>query len=44
MPNMEEIFTKTSLEITRLRTVQLFISKFDLKYAYRQNKRSDETN
>ena len=34
MPNMEEGLIQTSLELTRDRTAQLFISKIDLDYAY----------
>ena len=34
MPNMEEQLNQISVEITR--TVQLFVSKIDLDYAYGQ--------
>ena len=40
---MEELFNQFSVEITRDRTAQLFISKIDLDYAYGQMKLSDET-
>ena len=40
---MEEILIQISAEITRDRTVQLFISKIDLDYAYGQMKLSEET-
>ena len=43
MPNMEELFNQMSIEITRDRTLQLFISKIDLNYAYGQMKLSEET-
>ena len=43
MPNMEEILNHLSVEITRGRTVELFISKLDLDYAYGQMKLSDDT-
>ena len=43
MPNMEELLNKISVEITRDRTAQLFLSKIDLDYAYGQMKLSDET-
>ena len=43
MPNMEEFLNQISVEITRDRTVQLFISKIDVNYAYGQMKLSDET-
>ena len=43
MPNMEELLNQISVEITRDRTAQLFISKNDLDYAYGQMKLSDET-
>ena len=42
MPNMEELLYQISVEVTRDRTVQLFISKSDLDYAYGQMKRSEE--
>ena len=38
MPNMEELLNQISVEITRDRKIQLFISTFDLDYAYRQMK------
>ena len=44
MPNMEEILKQTSVENTRDRTVQLFISKIVLDYAYGQMKLSEVTN
>ena len=34
MPNMEELLNQISVEITRDRTMQLFMSKIDLDYAY----------
>ena len=34
MPNMEELLNQISVEITRDRTLQLFMSKIDLDYAY----------
>ena len=40
---MEELLNQTSVEITRDRTVQIFISKIDLDYAYGQMKISNET-
>ena len=43
MPNMEELLNQNSLEICRDRTEQLFLSKIDLDYAYRQIKLSEET-
>ena len=43
MPNMEELLNQVSVEITRDRTVQLFLSKIDLDYAYGQMKLSEET-
>ena len=43
MPNMEDLLNQISVEITRDRTAQLFISKIDLDYAYGQMKLSDET-
>ena len=43
MPNMEELLNQISVQITRDRIAQLFISKFDLDYAYGQKKLSDET-
>ena len=43
MLNMEELLNQISVEITRDRTLQLFISKIDLNYAYGQMKLSEET-
>ena len=43
MPNMEELLNQISVEITRDRKLQLFISKIDLDYAYGQMKLSEET-
>ena len=43
MPNMEEFLNQISVGITRDRTVQLFMSKIDLDYAYGQMKLSEET-
>ena len=43
MPNMEELLNQISVASTRDRTVQLFISKIDLDYAYGQMKLSKET-
>ena len=43
MPNMEELLNQISMEITRDRTAQLFMSKIDLDYAYGQMKLSEET-
>ena len=43
MPNMEELLNQISVEITRDRTAQVFLSKIDLDYAYGQMKLSDET-
>ena len=43
MPNMEELLNQFSVEITRDRTFQLFISKIDSDYAYGQKKLSKET-
>ena len=43
MPNMEELLNQISVEITHDRTMQLFISEIDLKYAYGQMKLSEET-
>ena len=42
MQNMEELLNQISVEITRDRTVQLFLSKIDLDYAYGQMKLSEE--
>ena len=33
MPNLEELLNQISVEITRDRTVQMFMSKIDLDYA-----------
>ena len=41
--NMEELLNQISVEITRDRTMQLFMSKIDLDYAYGQLKLSEET-
>ena len=43
MQNMEELLNQISVEITRDRTVQLFLSKTDLDYASGQTKLSEET-
>ena len=43
MPIMEELLNQISVEISRDRTLQLFISKIDLDYAYGQIKLSEET-
>ena len=43
MPNMEELLNQVSVEITRHRTVQSFISKIDFKYAYGQMNLSEGT-
>ena len=43
LPNMEQLLNQISVEITRERTVQLFLSKIDLDYAYGQMKLSEET-
>ena len=43
MPKMEELLNQISVEISRDRTLQLFISKIDLDYAYGQMKLSEET-
>ena len=43
MSNTEELLNQISIEITRDRTMQLFISKIDLDYAYGQMKLSEET-
>ena len=43
MPNMEELLNQISVEISRDRTLQLFISKIDLDYAYGQMKLFEET-
>ena len=42
-PNMEELSNQILVVITRDRTIQLFISKTDLDYAYGQMKLSEET-
>ena len=42
MPNMEELLTQISVEVTRDQTAQLFISKIDLDCAYGQMKLSKE--
>ena len=43
MPIMEELLNQISVGITRDRTLQLFMSKIDLDYAYGQMKLSEET-
>ena len=43
MPNMEDLLNQISVEITRDRTTQLFLSKINLEYAYGQMKLSEET-
>ena len=43
MQNMEELLNQISVEITRDRTVQLYLSKTDLDYAYGQVKLSEKT-
>ena len=43
MPNMEELLNQISVEITRDRTAEVFLSKIDLVYAYGQMKLSEET-
>ena len=43
MPNVEELLNQISVEITRDRRAQLFISKIDLDYAYGQMKLSEKT-
>ena len=43
IPNIEELLNQISVEVTRDRTMQLFISKIDLDYAYCQMKLSEET-
>ena len=43
MPNMEELLNQISVEITRDRKLQLFMSKIDLDYAYGQMKLSEGT-
>ena len=42
MPNMEELLNQISVEITRDRKLQLFISTIDLDYAYGQMKLSEK--
>ena len=43
MPNMEELLNQISVEITRDRTAQTFISKIDIDCACGQMKLSKET-
>ena len=43
IPNLEELLNQISVEMTRDRTVQLFISKIHLDYAYGLLKLSEET-
>ena len=43
MPNMEKLLNQISIEITCDRTVQLFLSKIDLDYAYGKIRLSEET-
>ena len=43
MPNMKKLLNQISVEISRDRTLQLFMSKIDLDYAYGQMKLSEET-
>ena len=43
MPNMEELLNQISVEVTRDRTVQLFMSKIDWDNAYGQMNLSKET-
>ena len=43
MLNMEELLNQISVEITRDRTMHLFMSKLDREYAYGQMKLSEET-
>ena len=43
VPNMEKLLNQISVEITRDRAVQLFISKIDMDYANEQKKLSEET-
>ena len=43
MPNMEEVLNQISVEFSRDRTLQLFISNVDLDYAYGQMNLSEET-
>ena len=42
-PNMVELLNQISVEITRGRRMQLFMSKIDLDYAYGQMKLSEVT-
>ena len=42
-PKMEKLLNQISVEITRDRTKELMLSKFDLDYAYGQIKLSKET-
>ena len=39
MPNMEELLNQISVELTRDRTLQIFMSKIDLDYAYKPTMR-----
>ena len=43
MPNMEKLLNKKSVEFSRDQTVQKYISKIDLDYAYGQKNLSEET-
>ena len=43
IPNIEDLPNEFSVEITGNQTVQIFILKVDLDYAYGQMKLSDET-
>ena len=43
MPNMDELLNHILVEITRDRTMQVFMSKIDSDYAYGQMKLSEET-
>ena len=43
MPNLEELLNQISIEITRDRKLQLFMSKIDLDYSYGQMKLSEGT-
>ena len=43
VPNMEKMLNHILVEITRDRTLQLFIPKLELDYAYGQMKLSEET-
>ena len=40
MSNMEELFNQISVKLSRNQTVQLFITKLDLDYAYGQKNSS----